>query len=596
MFRKPGTGLQTRFMLTIMGLMLAFLFLMLAGTYLFEYARIKTQVQQQLLTHADAKLEQVELRLSYLREGIDTFASSSLAVNSLIDASGRSSYLPNAVNDLVRGKEISQVVVYDFTGRVLESSGARLPDWHDDAFVRRGITLQRSEVRFLPARGTFLIFAPISYYDTAQGGVAAEVDAGKLFEDVLGKDDHGYAFSVGEEWRVSRHVPTEGAFVATARANNGDILNLFNAALTAYLPNNIATRPIHATLRDMAGIGVLAVIVSLLVAMRVGQGLARPILTLIDRVRNNVHPTGPMGSDDELDLLAEAFDRNTQKLMDAKNQLEARVEERTTQLREHGEALARRGMELEKLNRELTLLDRMKDEFISTVSHELRTPLTSIHGTLGLIVNGVLEEDSEKQTEMLRIALLNSERLSKLIDDLLDFNKLAAGKLTLELSTVKVADLIEEVVVGAKGYADKYHVHVRHLDDSTRAMFVKVDPSRMRQVLDNLLSNAIKFSPKHEHVDVYAQSRDGVNRILVRDRGAGIPPGFREKIFAKFSQADASDTRRHSGTGLGLSISKQLMEAHGGNIGFEDAEGGGTIFWIELAAVSAEQARLAEIQ
>jgi PAS domain S-box-containing protein len=234
-------------------------------------------------------------------------------------------------------------------------------------------------------------------------------------------------------------------------------------------------------------------------------------------------------------------------------------------------------------------IDRIKNEFVSTVSHELRTPLTSIRGSLGLIVGGAAGELTEQAANLVRIAYNNSERLVRLINDILDIEKIESGKMRFELQPHRIGPLLALALEANRHYGEQLGVRFEVLGEIPDCV-VSADSDRFMQVMSNLLSNAAKFSPSPGTVQIRTTRQEGALRIDVIDHGPGIPEDFRDKIFGKFCQADSSDTRQKGGTGLGLSIAKAIVEKHGGQIGFHTQIGIGTTFhvtFLETAAVRA---------
>ena len=229
-------------------------------------------------------------------------------------------------------------------------------------------------------------------------------------------------------------------------------------------------------------------------------------------------------------------------------------------------------------------MDQMKSEFISTVSHELRTPLTSISGALGLMVGGGFGVLPEKANKLLTTAHRNSKRLALLINDLLDFEKIAAGKLHFDMQIQALAPLLEQAVESTQQYSTERQITVI-LSENQHNALIRVDSQRLMQVLANLLSNAIKFSPENGTVFVDVETTDDRVTVSVVDNGPGISEAFRHRIFQRFAQADSSDTRAKEGTGLGLAITRELVERMGGRVDFESTEGQGSRFFFELPLV-----------
>jgi len=236
-------------------------------------------------------------------------------------------------------------------------------------------------------------------------------------------------------------------------------------------------------------------------------------------------------------------------------------------------------------------IDRIRNEFVSTVSHELRTPLTSIRGSLGLLQSGAMGALPENAAAMVAIAYKNSGRLVRIINDILDIGSIEAGKLTLEMSIVPLAELLQQSVEGNAGLAEKCGVRFV-LEPVSAGDRVMADPDRLMQVVANLLSNAAKFSLPGAEVRIRVRPGSTTMRVEVEDSGSGVPEAFKAHIFEKFAQADASATRRFEGTGLGLSIARKLMEAMGGSIGFDSIVDQGSVFYIELPRMDAAPAML----
>ncbi|MFZ6862092.1 ATP-binding protein [Undibacterium sp. Ji67W] len=233
-------------------------------------------------------------------------------------------------------------------------------------------------------------------------------------------------------------------------------------------------------------------------------------------------------------------------------------------------------------------IERMKNEFISTVSHELRTPLTAIRGALGLLMGGAMGALPEKILPLLTMAHKNSASLTRLINDLLDIQKIEAGKMDFLMERISLCALLQAAVQANQSLAQELSVTLRIADDDNVAKLVavNVDQGRFQQVMANLISNACKYSPEGGVVSLRAsRSAQNLVRISVEDQGSGVPDSFRDRIFQKFSQADSSDTRAKGGTGLGLAISKVIIQQMQGDIDFYNLpaeQGGGAIFYVDL--------------
>ena len=225
-------------------------------------------------------------------------------------------------------------------------------------------------------------------------------------------------------------------------------------------------------------------------------------------------------------------------------------------------------------------VEQLKDELISEVSHELRTPLTSIRSALGLLVGGVVGRLPASGHRMLQIAVKNTDRLIRLINDTLDLERVNSGQFRLELVVCDAAELMNQAADGVRSMAEQAGVV---LDVGQPAVHLWGDPDRLLQVLTNLLSNAIKFSPAGGST-VWLEAEESAGELLfrVRDEGRGIPADKLESIFERFGQVDVSDSREKGGTGLGLAICRSIVKLHDGQIWVESTVGAGTTVCVAL--------------
>jgi PAS domain S-box-containing protein len=231
-------------------------------------------------------------------------------------------------------------------------------------------------------------------------------------------------------------------------------------------------------------------------------------------------------------------------------------------------------------------VDRLKTEFVSVVSHELRTPLTSIRGSLGLMEGGAVGELPPKARELVGIARQNADRLIRLINDILDLEKIEAGMIQLAIAALDPAQLVERTVAELRATALQYKVRITPVIE--RRESVAGDHDRVIQVLTNLVSNALKFSPEDGEVRItVADGAAGFMRFTITDQGPGLTEEQRSRLFGRFVQLEAADTRKRGGTGLGLAISRSLVEQQSGRIGVDSEPGNGSTFWFELPLLVA---------
>ena len=243
-----------------------------------------------------------------------------------------------------------------------------------------------------------------------------------------------------------------------------------------------------------------------------------------------------------------------------------------------------------KMVKDLNQAELHKQQLLQTVSHDLRSPLSSVRGILTLLSAGAMGELPQKALNKVRIAENDVERLIKLITDLLDLEKISEGKSRLEVSAVPVKRLVERAVNSVISLAEEKGINISRAVDPVEVLG---DEDRLVQVIVNLVSNAIKFSPDGGEIEVEAEAINLLDpslpkqiEIVIADRGRGVPPELREKIFERFEQVKKTDATESGGTGLGLAICKSIVELHGGTIGVRENPDGGSIFWFRLPSAA----------
>ncbi len=328
----------------------------------------------------------------------------------------------------------------------------------------------------------------------------------------------------------------------------------------AYIRLGLSLAYVEQTVRReflrTAGLSALYILVGLLVAFGLYKSILGPVEVLIQsvkRFRQDRHARALVTSGDELQTLAEEFNRMADTIQE-------------------------RDERLERINEQLRRANRVKSEFLAIMGHELKTPLHAIRGYAQLLLEGIDGPVTPEQREDLENILRSSDHLRALIDNVLQFSKLEAGEEELHPTVIALDELLEEALQNVKVLARERGVDVRV---EANGLYVWADETKLKQILINLLSNALKYTSEG-HVLVSAELRGEEILFAVRDTGIGIPPEHQAKIFEPFTQLDSSSTRAWGGIGLGLSIVKKYVEMHGGRIWVESEPGKGSTFYFTL--------------
>ena len=337
-------------------------------------------------------------------------------------------------------------------------------------------------------------------------------------------------------------------------------------------PADEAYDALYASLLRTSTLLLIGLAMAVLASYFVARRVLRPLRALGEGVTRI--GSGDLGfrvnlkTGDEIETLAEQFNKMTGALQEAYNRLEDKVAERTR--------------ELVTANEKLKELDKLKSDFLSNVSHELRTPLTAIEGLAANMLDGITGTLNEKQIEYLTDVKASSDRLARLIEDLLDLSIIAAGRAEMRPATISLDALLREVAFGLRTMATNKLTNLE-LDSPEPGLSVWADRDRIAQVLTNLIGNAIKFAPPEGKVIVSAhRNGGGWAQVSIADTGPGIPPEEVKNIFDEFYQVTRPGKEKSLGVGLGLAISKKLVAMHGGKIWVESEIGKGSKFHFTL--------------
>lgn len=376
-------------------------------------------------------------------------------------------------------------------------------------------------------------------------------------------------------WIVANNLANQRVFSAWAA------LPTLGAVIFVERPVEEVYGPLYASLIRTSGFLLVGLCMSLVAALFVARRVVRPLETLRDGVERigagDMNSRLELKTGDEIEVLAEEFNKMTQNLQQAHAGLEHKVAART--------------QELAVANERLKELDHLKSDFVSNVSHELRTPLTAIKGAVDLMLRELAGPLTEKQIHYLTRLRSNTQHLAGLINDLLDLSKIESGKIELKASRVALDALVHEVLETLRPIAAEKEIA---LDETIYApsILVWADRDKVNQVLMNLIGNAIKFTPIQGRVTVSAsRNGEGNVQVSVSDTGPGIPPDESENIFEKFYQITEAEGTKPKGTGLGLAICKSLVALHGGKIWVESKPTGGSIFCFTLPAAICVDAK-----
>ncbi|MGN7613769.1 response regulator [Magnetococcales bacterium HHB-1] len=565
------TSLKRRLVIRFV-LFISFALFLITGLTALQIASI---VRENILNEFQEDGRDTFLRLNdhidRLVENVERLAKNSLIVQAMTHRDKRNHYLPQLADNFAAGRNVTAFILVDYAGRAVFTNRKKTPDYNKSQPLREALGLDRPAVLFDGENKNLIISYPIMFYDTSQGAIVVYFDLQQLFKRTM-PHASGVAQGafVGDILQYgSRHEQGKDHISLTV-SPEPDMQWIANRKLRleVHLPKQAILGPVQGIVLDTILLSLAILIGAVLLAFNIGGRIARPVIVLHNKILNSSRETGlqltPVGTEDELEGLAQAFEERTRALWAIQENLEQRVSERT-------QALDKARSEAEKAN-------KAKSEFLANMSHEIRTPMNAIINLSHLVQQTQL---TNRQQDYLKKIQGASNTLLRLINDILDISKIESEQFELENTLFNLDDVLNQLSGIASVLNEKGLEIIFQITPDTPKLLVG-DTVRLGQVLQNLLSNAIKFT-ENGHVSLMIEvdawlDNEVILQFRIRDTGIGLTEEQQQRLFRAFSQADNSITRRYGGTGLGLAISRKLVKMMGGDIRVESMAGKGSDF------------------
>ncbi|MBF0338880.1 MAG: response regulator [Nitrospirae bacterium] len=537
---------------------------------------LTSELNKNLVVHNENFMDKLDQRILNLFDDVNRFSKDPMLTAFIIDRQGRLDSLPKLVEHFAI-RDFHNVTIVSLDNSLIYSTLDNTKDYSKTRQFRMAITM--GESRFYISGDKNLVYiVPVFLYKTTQAVMINEYNLTRIFDKIPFKGLFSYRMYVNNIKIAEKGFDANKSYLLLRQnaTSNHAVLDKLDISVELGTLRSQYRGVIFDSVTRLLLVGICFIIAAIFIAIRMGNSICSPILTLCARVEKSsaegITRCSPLGTNDELEVLAGLFDNRTAQMQAAEaslrsayDDLELRVQQRTAEL-----ATAKEAAEVSA---------KVKAAFLANMSHEIRTPMNSITGFLELLIDDPGLSATDRR-HYLGIATNSANALLGLINDILDVSKLESGKMTLELRSFNLGDLLRSVY-------RMFDVDIRkkgldftcNLAPGLAGSNFICDPLRLMQILINLTGNAVKFTERGSiRMEAYPHTEADLVCFDITDTGIGIAADRLESIFDAFTQADSSTTRRFGGTGLGTTISRQLVEMMGGHIWVESQPGTGSTF------------------
>lgn len=556
---KPHLKLKKRIVKSFLLLVISIMTVVMIAVSTILISILNHSLTNTLSQQAINASKNIEHRIRYLNQNIVNFSQNHFIINSLVHPKGSEDYLIKMMNDFGKLEDIRSLSLLDYSGKLVYSDIENVPKYKEILYLRPVLEMGRHIVKLSPGKSQLLILEPILHYNTPIGAVAAEIDLPDIINKFIPEDSHIYyrvyvndnlIYTFNFDESISYLIINTHDEKAPLHHNE----NLVQIDIELGIKRSFYQSSILNGILPILLLSVIFLIITVILASKIGNNIANPILKMVEKASlADIDPTGrysPVGTNDELEILAEALDSREAQLHEYRNNLKEKVNERT---------------------KELTQINKKLENYSYSISHDLKEPLRSIRSFSEFIHEDYGNLFDDTANDYCNRIMKASAKMSSMIDDLLTLSRV--GREDIEFKITSVKSLLNDVKDTFKLKTEEANVRLV----INEMPLIKVQSTWLKALFQNLISNSIKYNDKHEKIiEISYQKVDEFYEFSIRDNGIGIPSDQHKKVFQLFKKAHQNNDIE--GSGAGLAIASSVVMEHEGKIWIDwSVPGEGTI-------------------